>query len=72
MHDVPLFYAIITGERDPDRPFLIVQTDPTTAKRIRRRAIDCSGAIKGQCCKQRFYVSFTQLGWDDWIIAPQG
>jgi len=60
------------GDHDPDRPFLVVRTDPTAAKRVRRRAIECSGAVKGQCCKQRFYVSFSQLGWDDWIIAPQG
>ncbi|XP_044742085.1 inhibin beta chain-like [Chrysoperla carnea] len=41
-------------------------------KRVRRRALDCSGALKGQCCKQRFYVNFTDLGWSDWILAPQG
>ncbi|XP_057321293.1 inhibin beta chain [Microplitis mediator] len=58
--------------QDPDRPFLVVRTDPAAVKRVRRRAIECSGALKGQCCKQRFYVSFSQLGWDDWIIAPQG
>ncbi|XP_031780733.1 inhibin beta chain isoform X1 [Nasonia vitripennis] len=60
------------GTQDPDRPFLVVRTDPTAVKRVRRRAIECTGAVKGQCCKQRFYVSFSQLGWDDWIIAPQG
>ncbi|XP_029176214.1 inhibin beta chain [Nylanderia fulva] len=59
-------------EHDSDRPFLVVRTDPAAVKRVRRRAIECSGAIKGQCCKERFYVSFSQLGWDDWIIAPQG
>ncbi|KAM0729582.1 Inhibin beta chain [Formica fusca] len=60
------------GDHDPDRPFLVVRTDPAAVKRVRRRAIECSGAVKGQCCKQRFYVNFSQLGWDDWIIAPQG
>ncbi|GAB1862519.1 Inhibin beta chain [Camponotus japonicus] len=60
------------ADHDPDRPFLVVRTDPAAVKRVRRRAIECSGAIKGQCCKERFYVSFSQLGWDDWIIAPKG
>ncbi|XP_033226458.1 inhibin beta chain [Belonocnema kinseyi] len=60
------------GAQDPDRPFLVVRTDPAAVKRVRRRAVECSGAVRGQCCKQRFYVSFSQLGWDDWIIAPQG
>jgi inhibin beta len=58
--------------KDPQRPFLVVHTDPTATKRVRRRALDCSGALKGQCCKQRFFVSFKQLGWEDWIIAPSG
>ncbi|KAJ8680280.1 hypothetical protein QAD02_016067 [Eretmocerus hayati] len=58
--------------QDPDRPFLVVRTEPTTLKRVRRRAIECSGALKGQCCKQRFFVNFAHLGWDDWIIAPRG
>ncbi|XP_023316987.1 uncharacterized protein LOC106649912 isoform X2 [Trichogramma pretiosum] len=63
---------LFAGTQDPDRPFLVVRTDPAAVKRVRRRAIECTGAVKGQCCKQRFYVSFSQLGWDDWIIAPQG
>lgn len=57
---------------DPNRPFLVIHTDPNIMKRVRRRALDCSGAFKGQCCKQRFYVNFTDLGWSDWILAPQG
>ncbi|KAJ9574945.1 hypothetical protein L9F63_007911, partial [Diploptera punctata] len=58
--------------KDPQRPFLVVHTDPTATRRVRRRALDCSGAIQGQCCKERFFVSFKQLGWEDWIIAPSG
>lgn len=58
--------------QESERPFLVVHTDPTVTRRVRRRAVDCSGAVRGQCCKQRFYVSFKQLGWEDWIIAPGG
>ncbi|XP_039275471.1 inhibin beta chain [Nilaparvata lugens] len=54
-----------------ERPFLVVHTEPTVARRVRRRALECSGSVK-QCCKQRFFVSFKQLGWEDWIIAPSG
>lgn len=53
-------------------PFLVVYIEPDVIKRTKRRAIDCSQAGKSQCCKQRFYVSFKTLGWDDWIIAPPG
>lgn len=50
----------------------MVHTEPVIMKRSRRRALDCSGAVKGQCCKQNFFVSFKELKWDDWIIAPKG
>lgn len=53
-------------------PFLMLNIEPDVVKRSKRRAIDCSQAGKSQCCKQRFYVSFKTLGWDDWIIAPPG
>lgn len=56
----------------PNRPFLVVFIDPNVMKRVRRRVFDCSGAPAGQCCKQKFYVNFRELGWDDWIIAPHG
>ncbi|KAK5638902.1 hypothetical protein RI129_013197 [Pyrocoelia pectoralis] len=57
---------------NPNRPFLVIYTDPNISKRVRRRALDCSPDSGNQCCKQRFYVSFKELGWDDWVIAPQG
>lgn len=60
------------GNNDTNRPFLVVHIEPNIVKRNRRRALDCSVATKTQCCKQRFYVSFKALGWDDWIIAPPG
>jgi inhibin beta B chain len=60
------------NQENVNRPFLVVQIEPNTVKRSRRRALDCSVATKTQCCKQRFYVSFKALGWDDWVIAPPG
>lgn len=61
-----------SDNQDTNRPFLVVHIEPNVVKRNRRRALDCSVATKTQCCKQRFYVSFKALGWDDWIIAPPG
>lgn len=61
-----------TDEMESTKPFLVVHIEPNIVRRTRRRAIDCSLAGKSQCCKQRFYVSFKTLGWDDWIIAPPG
>lgn len=64
---------------DPDRrqqqqhrPFIVIHTDSNSGRRLRRRTpLDCSPTTSA-CCKQRFFVSFRALGWDDWIIAPSG
>lgn len=54
------------------RPFLVIHTDSSASRRLRRRTpLDCSPTTSA-CCKQRFFVSFRALGWDDWIIAPSG
>ena len=65
------------GSNDDDRhrPFLVIHTESVSSRRLRRRTpLDCSASLgqQQQCCKQRFYVSFRALGWDDWIIAPSG
>ncbi|KAG8313097.1 hypothetical protein J6590_010191 [Homalodisca vitripennis] len=61
-----LFQGVVS-----DRPYLVVHTESVVTRRVRRRAIDCHGN-NTLCCKERFYVSFRELGWDDWIIAPSG
>ena len=54
------------------RPFIVIHTDSINSRRLRRRTpLDCSPSTSA-CCKQRFFVSFRALGWDDWIIAPSG
>ncbi|XP_042241043.1 inhibin beta chain-like [Homarus americanus] len=53
------------------RPFLVVHTAPTPSRRLSRRALQCDKDTK-MCCKQNLHISFKELGWDDWIIAPSG
>uniref|UniRef100_A0A182UYC8 TGF-beta family profile domain-containing protein n=2 Tax=Anopheles merus TaxID=30066 RepID=A0A182UYC8_ANOME len=57
---------------DYNRPHLFVSLATTQVRRLRRRALDCTGAPNEQCCKQKFYVDFKALKWDDWIIRPHG
>ncbi|KAI5631348.1 transforming growth factor beta like domain-containing protein [Phthorimaea operculella] len=52
------------------RPLLALRLHPPPARR--RRALDCDAAARGACCRQTYYVSFRALGWDDWIVAPEG
>ncbi|XP_024082625.1 inhibin beta chain isoform X2 [Cimex lectularius] len=55
-----------------NKPYLVVRTEPAQTRRVRRTALECSGAPRGHCCKQQFYVNFKEIGWDDWVIAPGG
>ncbi|CAK1542952.1 unnamed protein product [Leptosia nina] len=52
------------------RPLLRLRLAPHAPRR--RRALDCDAAAHGRCCRQTYYVSFRALGWDDWIVAPEG
>lgn len=36
-----------------------------------RRSLDCSAGIT-DCCREKLYISFEEIGWNDWIIHPPG
>ncbi|XP_039609328.1 inhibin beta A chain-like [Polypterus senegalus] len=53
------------------RPFLMVvaRQSEDHPHRRRKRGLECDGKIS-ICCKKQFQVSFKDIGWNDWIIAP--
>ncbi|XP_029774453.1 inhibin beta A chain [Suricata suricatta] len=55
------------------RPFLMLQARQSEdhPHRRRRRGLECDGKVN-ICCKKQFFVSFKDIGWNDWIIAPSG
>lgn len=57
-------------------PFLVTAVKKNRKKMVgirKRRHLKCSGETKaGECCLQPFYVSFRNLGWENWIVAPSG
>nr|XP_027202078.1 putative uncharacterized protein DDB_G0282499 [Dermatophagoides pteronyssinus] len=40
------------------------------AQRV-KRSVDCTDKISF-CCRQPFYVNFTTIGWNNWILHPLG
>ena len=55
------------------RPFLFIQTIRVKEHSVRRRSVNCGNRRgKGRCSKRNLYVSFRELGWDSWILAPPG
>ncbi|XP_034040032.1 inhibin subunit beta Aa [Thalassophryne amazonica] len=56
------------------RPFLMAvvqQGDGSDSRRRRKRGLECDGKVR-VCCKRQFFVNFKDIGWNDWIIAPNG
>ncbi|POI19191.1 hypothetical protein CIB84_017065, partial [Bambusicola thoracicus] len=60
---------------DTHRPFVAVRArsrpPPPPQRRRRRRGVDCSGTTR-TCCRKEFFVDFREIGWEDWIIQPEG
>lgn len=66
----------LTGEEEKEqshRPFLMMLARHSEDRqhRRRRRGLECDGKVN-ICCKKQFFVSFKDIGWSDWIIAPTG
>uniref|UniRef100_A0A8C5MNE6 Inhibin beta A chain n=1 Tax=Leptobrachium leishanense TaxID=445787 RepID=A0A8C5MNE6_9ANUR len=64
----------IEEEREQShRPFLMIvarQAEEHPHRR-KKRGLECDGKVSN-CCKKQFYVSFKDISWSDWIIAPPG
>uniref|UniRef100_A0A0N8ESD7 Inhibin beta C chain preproprotein n=2 Tax=Heterocephalus glaber TaxID=10181 RepID=A0A0N8ESD7_HETGA len=53
------------------RPFVAAQVRVGGKHQVHRRGIDCQG-VSRMCCRQEFFVDFREIGWQDWIIQPEG
>lgn len=55
------------------RPFLVIdlQKPRVQSRRARSTARDCVGKTVS-CCRRTLYVNFTKIGWDRWIMFPEG
>ncbi|NXD87989.1 INHBC protein, partial [Halcyon senegalensis] len=62
---------LLAGRSDSHWPFVAAQARARTPHRVQRRGIDCSGDSR-MCCRKEFFVDFKEIGWEDWIIQPEG
>ncbi|ALC39818.1 daw [Drosophila busckii] len=53
------------------RPFIMIDTQNRRSKSRQRRSINCASGVT-ECCREKLYISFKDIGWDNWIIQPQG
>ncbi|NXX87125.1 INHBC protein, partial [Urocolius indicus] len=64
-------FPLLAGHSDSHWPFVAAQARARTRRRVRRRSGDCSGDTR-TCCRREFFVDFKEIGWEDWIIQPEG
>ncbi|NXX87126.1 INHBC protein, partial [Urocolius indicus] len=54
------------------QPFLVAKTKVREpGHRVAKRSLRCSHN-SNLCCRKDYYVDFRDIGWNDWIIKPEG
>ncbi|KAM8716579.1 hypothetical protein ACLKA7_003457 [Drosophila subpalustris] len=53
------------------RPFIMIDTQNRQSKSRQKRNINCSSGVT-ECCREKLYISFADIGWDNWILQPKG
>uniref|UniRef100_A0A1W7RA62 Myostatin n=1 Tax=Hadrurus spadix TaxID=141984 RepID=A0A1W7RA62_9SCOR len=59
------------GKIADKRPFIVISADPSRHSQRSKRSIKCTSGTS-HCCRETFYLSFREIGWNDWIIQPPG
>lgn len=53
------------------KPFIVIDTSTRSKGKRKRRSVNCSAGVT-ECCREKLYISFADIGWDDWILQPPG
>ncbi|KAG6923136.1 inhibin beta E subunit [Chelydra serpentina] len=54
------------------QPFLVAKaTAREPGRRVAKRSLRCD-QTSTLCCRKDYYVDFRDIGWNDWIIKPEG
>lgn len=62
---------IAVGVNKDEQPILIIRIDVKKESPRRSRSITCTESITS-CCKENFFLNFSTIGWDNWILHPDG
>ncbi|XP_040395487.1 inhibin beta C chain-like [Cygnus olor] len=62
----------IVNATQSHQPFLVAEAKVRElGHRVAKRSLRCS-QNSNLCCRKDYYVDFRDIGWNDWIIKPEG
>lgn len=68
--EMDLHENLLSTQKDY-RPFIVIDTFNRRKVRRQKRSVNCSAGVT-ECCREKLYISFAEIGWDDWILHPPG
>ncbi|XP_030377556.1 inhibin beta A chain [Scaptodrosophila lebanonensis] len=68
--DIESMEEIISVDKDY-RPFIMIDTQNRRTKSRQKRSINCADGVT-ECCREKLYISFADIGWSNWILQPAG
>ncbi|XP_069509682.1 inhibin beta C chain-like [Ambystoma mexicanum] len=64
--------SLVLNSSEAHQPFMVAQAKVRDAEhRMAKRSLNCDKNSK-LCCRKDYYVDFKDIGWNDWIIKPDG
>ncbi|XP_078515133.1 inhibin beta C chain-like [Lissotriton helveticus] len=54
-----------------NRPFIVAEARRLVVHPLSQRSLTCN-SNSDTCCRRSFYVNFKEIGWNNWIIKPEG
>lgn len=69
--DIRIHQPVPISVKNERKPFIVIDTFPKRKVNRQARSVNCAPGIK-ECCREKMYISFADIGWDDWIIHPPG
>lgn len=52
-------------------PYIVIDIRKRNVLSRHRRSVNCTAGVN-ECCREKIYISFEDIGWSDWIISPRG